>query len=75
MKKEVIKAIDIAKKLNTIENINRLKIPILDGFELLEHAESKRHRVTATRITIFFIFVSPISLLLHISFGSLLRNI
>ena len=42
MKKEVIKAIDIAKKLNTIENINRLKIPILDGFELLEHDKTSK---------------------------------
>lgn len=37
MRKEHEKAIKVAERLNTLDNISRLGIPILDGFEVLEH--------------------------------------
>ena len=37
MRKEEEKAIKIAERMNTMDNLNRLNIPILDGFEILEH--------------------------------------
>ncbi len=36
MQKKIEKAIELAKRLNTIENINKLNIPILDGFEVID---------------------------------------
>lgn len=36
MRKVHENAVKLAKKLNSIENINRLRIPLLDGFEVLK---------------------------------------
>ncbi len=42
MRKEHEQAIKLAQDLNTKQNINRLNIPILDGFELIEHEPNSK---------------------------------
>ena len=37
MRKEHEKAIKLAERLNTMENISHLNIPILDGFEIIDN--------------------------------------
>ena len=42
MQKEHKKAIQLAENLNTKQNIDRLNIPILDGFKLIDHEPNRK---------------------------------